>query len=541
MVKATSQSPYLRKILYQSEAFEVVQIQWAEGQGSPVHGHGWSQCMVLVEDGLFENTLDMGFKTEVRRVEQGQVVSTPVGGEHTMRCLSPTGTTLHVYAPPLTAKESHGVFHSSSAAPLESDLRVSQPVSIEELIKLLESLRARAISTDSPFFMNQLFSGVLPQMVLAENLITQTRTTLATYEASPAFSAIEAEVVDALGAIIGWPKGARDGVTVPGGSAANFMALHCARQRKVPGYRESGMQGQRFHIYLSNEAHYSFKKACIALGFGTNSLVHIGVDEKGRMRPEELEKAIRTSLDQGEIPLMVAATAGTTVLGAFDPLEPLADLCERHQVWLHVDGAWGGPAVFSKRVRSLVRGIERADSVAFDAHKLFGASLTCSFLLTKHAGLLLAANDVSGAEYLFHSDDPTADRGKLSWQCGRRADAVSFWAIWKSLGTEGMGQCTDGLLEIRDQVLAWAETQPRLQLVAKPDFLNVCYRIAPPAGRGHDPQWSKHVRETLKMRDLALVNYSANADGSFLRLILAHPFLKFEHVRQILEWSLEVE
>jgi glutamate/tyrosine decarboxylase-like PLP-dependent enzyme len=233
----------------------------------------------------------------------------------------------------------------------------------------------------------------------------------------------------------------------------------------------------------------------------------------------------------------VVATAGTTVLGAFDQITPVASICKKHGLWLHVDGAWGGPALFSKKLRHLVQGIELADSVTFDAHKLFGASLTSSFFLTKHSKILLEANDVSGGEYLFHSDDPALDRGKLSWQCGRKADAVSFWTIWKSLGTEGLGEFVDRLVTIREETLAWIRTQSRLELISDPEYLNICVRVAPPSGIVNR-DWSKIVREQLKDQDKAMVNYSTDQNGSFLRLILAHPYLDFDHVRQILIWAL---
>jgi glutamate/tyrosine decarboxylase-like PLP-dependent enzyme len=232
---------------------------------------------------------------------------------------------------------------------------------------------------------------------------------------------------------------------------------------------------------------------------------------------------------------MVVATAGTTVLGAFDPIAEIANVCEHRKVWLHVDAAWGGPALFSKACRSLVEGIERADSVCFDAHKLFGANLTCAFFLTRHSGLLLDANDVAGGDYLFHADKSRTDLGRLSWQCGRRPDAFTFWALWKSHGTAGLGEFVDRLIQIRTECVDWILVQDRLELVSSPSFLNICVRVTAPSGQA---DWSLRVREALIEQNLAMVNYSQNADGPFLRLILAHPYLETQNVTQILEWAL---
>ncbi len=530
-----------RKILFQSESFEVVSIDWNKNSLSEKHNHGWSQCSVLIESGAFENTLELGVKTEIQLLEQGQVLETPIGAHHSMRCLTTSGRTLHVYTPKIIEHTDYGKFKIQSTADFQEELLLSTPTTMNELKKILIHIKDNSVSTKSPYFMNQLFSGIMPQMLLAEELIAQTKSTMATFEASPTFSKIETEIVHSLCQTIGWKKNKCDGISVPGGSAANFMALHCARQKMFPDIKKTGITGQQFSVFVSSEAHYSFKKACAALGIGTNNLVEVPVDQAGRLIPEKLDQLILQQKNNGKIPLLVCATAGTTVLGAFDPLDKISEICKKHSLWLHVDAAWGGPALFSKQLKKLVQGIELANSVTFDAHKLFGASLTCSFFLTQDVGLLLEANDVSGGDYLFHSENPQADHGKKSWQCGRKADAVSFWTIWKSLGTEGLGDFVDKLLNIRDETLDWIKTEPRLELVAAPDFLNICIRVKPSNPEVDSFSWSKKVREDLKNKNLAMVNYSTDQNGDFLRLILANPYLQFNHVKQILQWSLEVK
>ena len=543
MANEQGSQDYSRKVLHQADDFEVVAIEWSEGRFSPPHNHGWSQCLVLIEEGVFENTLEMGLKSEVRLFEKGQVLNTPIASQHALRCVSAKGRTLHVYTPRIQELSEAGRFHVKNLQSLQQELQLSEPTPVDRLREIFVSIREHSISTRSPYFMNQLFAGIAPQMLLAEDLIAQTKTTLATFEASPAFSTIEAEVISALGQIIGWPSETRDGVSVPGGSAANFMALHCARQRRFPAIKKQGMTGEKLKVYVSSESHYSFQKACVVLGLGTDSLVAVPVDERGRLQPARLAALLAQHQADGCVPLLVVATSGTTVRGAFDPIDELALICKKQNIWLHVDAAWGGPALFSHQLRPLMQGCEHADSMTFDAHKLFGASLASSFYLSKHKGLLLEANDVSGGEYLFHASEFASeqrlDRGKLSWQCGRNAEAVSFWAIWKSLGTEGLGQFVDRLIQIREQTMDWLKTQPRFELVASPEYLNICLRVRPPQGQS-PADWSRHVREVLKEKDLAMVNYSTDEQGSFLRLILAHPFLEFQHVRQILDWALAV-
>ena len=270
-------------------------------------------------------------------------------------------------------------------------------------------------------------------------------------------------------------------------------------------------------------------------------MVSVETDEFGKIKASDLDLKIQKSLSLGEIPLIVYATAGTTVLGAFDPISEMAQICQKNSIWLHVDAAWGGPALFSARARPLMKDVSLADSMTFDAHKFFGAGLTCSFFLTRHPQVLFEANDVAGGDYLFH-DSETLDRGRLTWQCGRRADAVSFWTLWKSLGDQGLGASVDRCFDLRDQLLAWIQQEPRLRMVAEPHFLNICVQVLPPAPTIDAKDWSLKVRNRLKENNLAMVNYAADAQGnSFLRMILAHPELQLKELKNILTWALEVQ
>ena len=532
---------YQRKVLYQNDYFEIVSINWLNTSVSKMHNHGWSQCMVLVEEGTFENTLYMGGKTEIQIFEAGQIISTPVGAKHEVRCLSLTGKTLHVYTPKIFAHQDQGIFKIELTPELKNNFLLSEPESIDSLKGILNEIREKSITTNSPYFMNQLFSGIMPQALLAETLVAETKTTLATNEASLIFSKIETEVIESLSKIIGWQSSTSEGICVPGGSAANFMAIHCARQKMFPDFKMTGMNGKRLLVFVSSAAHYSLKKACVTLGLGMNNLVIIPTDENDRMQPYALEQLINQHKLNGAIPLLVCATAGTTVFGSFDPIDELAIICKKYDIWLHADAVWGGPALFSKNTQHLLKGIEQADSVSIDAHKLFGASLTCSFYLSKIPGLLLEANDVSGGDYIFHSKNEI-DRGKMSWQCGRKADAMSFWSIWKSLGTEGLGQFVDRLINVRNQTVEWVNTESRFEVVSAPDYLNLCLRINPPLNNpSTSSEWALYVRETLINKNLAMVNYAKDENGYFLRLIFAHPDLEFVHVKQILQWALEIE
>jgi selenocysteine lyase/cysteine desulfurase len=125
------------------------------------------------------------------------------------------------------------------------------------------------------------------------------------------------------------------------------------------------------------------------MGMGLDNLISVKTDASGKMIPEDLEKKILEAKEQGKTPYFVNATAGTTVLGAFDPIDEIADICKKHGLWMHVDGAWGGGALLSKTYRSLLKGVEKADSMTWNPHKLMGVPQQCSLIFTRHKVTIL--------------------------------------------------------------------------------------------------------------------------------------------------------
>jgi glutamate/tyrosine decarboxylase-like PLP-dependent enzyme/quercetin dioxygenase-like cupin family protein len=542
---------YDRQVLFSNALFEVVQCTWAQGAAAPFHSHDSSDCYFMVEEGEFENTSYSGLETSVQKRTKNEVIHIPIYTPHEMKCLSPQGRTLHIYLPPITktaAKDDSAtekrLFRTRTIAEIESMLPLvlgKTGISSLELQSVFAKIRQQSISVHSEYFMNQLFAGIVPEAVQAQELIASTKATMATFEASTIFTVCEIELIKAMGELIGWNAQDSEGISVPGGSAANFMSLHCARQRLFPDIKTEGNGNRSFKVFVSEHSHYSWKKACMALGLGTNSIVFVKTDQDGHLSAEDLKTKIIEVKNSGAIPLLVGATAGTTVYGAFDPLESLGQICKYENIWFHVDAAWGGPVLFSKTSRHLMKGVELADSLTFDAHKLLGTSLTCSFFLTRHRTILQESNDVTGADYLFHEEGEVKDRGRMSWQCGRQADVFSFWTLWKKYGSDGFGEFVDRQLALKDDFVSYIKTQERCHLVKDAEFLNVCVQIIPPNEKMDTDTWSKKVRDRLKEEDLAMVNYSTDENGlTFIRFILAHPHLKLSHLQEMIQWSLQM-
>ncbi|NXV24922.1 CSAD decarboxylase, partial [Cepphus grylle] len=311
----------------------------------------------------------------------------------------------------------------------------------EQLLERCRAVIHHSVRTGHPRFFNQLFSG-LDHHSLAGRLITETlNTSQYTYEIAPVFVLMEEVVLAKLRELVGWSSG--DGIFSPGGSMSNMYAMNVARFHRFPESRQKGNWAlPRLALFASQESHYSMQKGAAFLGIGTDNVRLVATDQRGKMVPEELEKEIQRAKAEGAEPFFVCATCGTTVLGAFDPLGSIADICQRHGLWLHVDAAWGGSALLSQKHRHLLAGIE-ADSVAWNPHKMLAVGLQCSAFLLRDASGLLQRCHGAGATYLFQKDkfyDIAYDTGDKTPQCGRRVDCLKLWLLWKAVGTEGLAR-----------------------------------------------------------------------------------------------------
>ncbi|XP_017877131.1 cysteine sulfinic acid decarboxylase [Ceratina calcarata] len=367
------------------------------------------------------------------------------------------------------------------------DLKLSeQGASHEELYSLARNVIKYSVKTGHPRFINQLYSTVDPYGLLGQWLTDALNPSVYTYEVSPVFSLMEEEILREMRKIVGWKDGRGEGIFCPGGSIANGYAINLARHYRFPQLKELGLStAGRLIAFTSEDAHYSVKKLGAFLGIGTSNIYDVKTDNKGKMCVSDLEKQIKRSLDEGATPLMVSATAGTTVLGAYDPLRDIAAICKKHNLWFHVDAAWGGGALMSKKYRHLLDGIELADSVTWNPHKLLAAPQQCSTLLLRHEGLLQAAHGCK-ASYLFQPDkfyDTSFDSGDKHIQCGRRADVLKFWFMWKAKGTRGLEKHVDRVFELSRYFTEYIRHRDGFKLMLEPECTNVCFWYVPPSKR----------------------------------------------------------
>ncbi len=400
---------------------------------------------------------------------------------------------------------------------------------LDRVFELLGQVMEMTPRTSGRFFFNQLFAGRDAVPTAAEMLTALMNSSMYTYRIAGPHALIEDEVVRHMSGKVGYAEG--EGIFCPGGSMSNLAAMIVARNQACPGAQQDGFDGRSMTAYASADAHYSFDKAAGMIGIGRANVRKIPTDARGAMMPEALRQAIRNDLEHGAQPFMIIATAGTTVLGAFDPIDALASIAEEFGLWLHVDGALGGSFLLSQKHRPLLRGSERSDSFNWNPHKLMGVPLSCSALLVQRRGLLRRHFN-ERADYLFQADEDRFDFGTMSMQCGRRNDAFKIWAGWKRHGDAGYARRVDRLIELAQYAAQCIRSDPQFVLTAEPESVTVCFEVRDRA--------SDAICDRLLHDQRSMVGHAVVGGRRIIRIACASPEVTerdldrfFEHVRAV--------
>lgn len=414
------------------------------------------------------------------------------------------------------------------------------------LVAAAEGILARSVHTNHPRFINQNYAGADPLAVVGDWLGAALNTAHTTYEIAPVFMLMERALLDKMARLVGWdPDPDRPaGLMCAGGSIAGMHGLQLARAARDPESIDRGHDGTPVRILVSASAHYSTAKIAAVMGLGRDAVETIPVDTAGAMDIEALDAA----LADGPEVLAIVATAGTTVTGAFDPIDAIADRCERHGVWLHVDGAFGCAALFSPAQRWRCAGIERADSIAWNLHKMGGMTQQCSVLLVADPSRM-HPTFASGADYLFQADKLHGeyDSGDQNIHCGRRVDVLKAWLAWKGRGDAGMAHRVDHAVALADHVRARVAQRDDLAPVVAGDFVTSTLLWVPPELRPFDlaslaaeQHAALHAvapaaKARMQAEGSALIGYQPVHGINCFRLIFMNPEVSFADADRMLD------
>uniref|UniRef100_A0A669CQY8 Glutamate decarboxylase like 1 n=1 Tax=Oreochromis niloticus TaxID=8128 RepID=A0A669CQY8_ORENI len=396
---------------------------------------------------------------------------------------------------------------------LDLELRDGAESESEILQRFKDAIRY-SVKTTHPRFFNQLYAGMDPYSMVASFIIEALKPSLYTYEVAPVFTLVEEAVLKKMMELIGWKDGG-DGIFNAGGSMSNMYAVNLARYRCCPDIKENGLSAAP-HLVMFTSQEVRFLK--------------------WKMIPSALEEQILSAKSEGAVPFMVNATAGTTVLGAFDPIDEIADICEKHNLWLHVDACWGGAALVSSKHKHLLKGIHRADSVAWNPHKMLMACLQCSAFMVRDKTSLLQRCHSARASYLFQQDkfyDVSYDTGDKSVQCSRKPDAFKIWLMWKALGSRELEQRVDRALAMARYLAQEIKQREGFRLLMEPEYANICFWYIPPSLRNlpDGPElWGKlHkvapvIKERMMKKGSMMVGYQPHGEkANFFRMIIISP------------------
>src|SRR3954471_20299532 len=401
--------------------------------------------------------------------------------------------------------------------------------------ELLDLFFDRAIpptmNTTSPGYLAYIPGGGLFHAAVADLIADSMNRYSSIYASAPALARIEMNVIDWFCQLAGYPPEAR-GTLTSGGSLANWTALVTARRERLPENFLGGV------IYASDQAHYSVTKGAILAGFPEGNVREVPTDGLFRLRPDALEALIEEDRRRGLTPFLIVASAGTTNTGAVDPLPELADLAERHKLWLHVDAAYGGFFLLTEEGKRMMRGIERADSIVLDPHKGLFLPYGTGAVLVRDGQALRRAHSLT-ADYMPHmqSDPDLVDFCLYSPELSRPFRGLRVWLPLKMHGAGAFRAQLEEKLSLTRLAAERIREMEGMEILAEPQLSLFAFRLAPPGV--DDPDQLNRLNQRLLERVNARQRVFLTATMLEGRFALRICVLSFRTHRDRMEEGLE--
>lgn len=395
---------------------------------------------------------------------------------------------------------------------------------------VIEKLRRDVVEQSNwlyhPRYMGHQVSAPLPAAVWSEPIISALNNSVAVQEMSPAMTMVEMQLIRWLSGLVGYDAAA-GGTLTSGGTEANFTALMAARARAMPDSWENGVAGDLPVIVCGEHTHYAVTRAAAQLGLGMKRVVVVQ-SRDFRMDEEDLTVKLEALAREGTRVMAVVATAGSTATGSFDDLSAIGDICDAHDIWFHVDGAHGASALLSPTRQNLVRGIEKARSIAWDPHKMMFMPLSAGVLLIRDERDLDAAFR-QRAPYLFHDgeNERSWDQGGRSFQCSRRADALKLWVALHRYGTEAFGLLLDHLCDLARALYDILAAHPSFEVLHEPACNILCFRH-----RGSD-ELNLELRNAYNTSGTGWITTTVLGGRRVLRTTLMNPRTTHQDLEQM--------
>ncbi|WP_049915491.1 pyridoxal phosphate-dependent decarboxylase family protein [Haloferax mucosum] len=406
-----------------------------------------------------------------------------------------------------------------------------------------------SVGVSDPHCIAHLQCPPMVPALAAEVLLTAANQSMDSWDQSPAATHLEQQFISELCALFGYDETKSDGVFTSGGTQSNFVGLLLARNRIL--IEEYGVDAQKnglppeardLRILCSEAAHFTAKQAAAQLGLGESAVVTVPTDTEYRLSVEAFDEAIVDIRANGNRPFAIFATAGTTDFGSIDPIEPLADRARKYDCWFHVDAAWGGALALSDAHADKLAGIESADSISVDFHKMFYQPISCGAILVRDESSydLIDRN----AAYLNPERDDDAGVPNLvskSVQTTRRFDALKPFVTMQAVGREGLASLMEYTIDLAAEAVELIDRDPDLHVIHDSPLNVVLFRYVPesvPADATREA-WTGRVNEAIRdslLEDGEAVIARTTVDGiNCLKLTLLNPRTTREDIRSLLQ------
>ena len=417
----------------------------------------------------------------------------------------------------------------------------SSEVSREQIADALRTVVANSIAVSHPRTAAHLHCPPLLAAVAAEVIISALNQSMDSFDQAPIASVVEQKMIRWLCGEAGLPASA-DGTFTTGGSQSNYMGLLLARDAFLKKRwnwpaQKSGLpaESRKLRILCSEVAHFTVEKSAAQLGLGTDSVVRIAVDDQFRMSLAALREALDALRAQDLLPMAIVATAGTTDFGSIDPLQEIATIAHTAGSWLHVDAAYGGALLFSTQHRGKLAGVEAADSLAIDFHKLFWQPIPCSVFLLRDANHFDAIK--LHADYLnpeAHEEEGIPNLVTTSLLTSRRFDALKLWISFQSLGRTKLAAMIDRTIELAAHAAAIIRQTPSLELIAEPQLSTVVFRYAPSRPDADADTLNARLRQNLFDKGLAVIGHTRVRGRQCLKFTCMNPAVSESKMKELI-------
>jgi L-2,4-diaminobutyrate decarboxylase len=422
-----------------------------------------------------------------------------------------------------------------------TDFLPQQPATPEHIAASLRTVVNHSVDVNHPHTVAHLHCPPLLAALAAEVVISALNQSMDSFDQAPIATIVEQKLIRWLCAQAGLPA-TSDGTFTTGGSQSNYMALLLARDAFLQEHwnwsaQKSGLppDARRMRIFCSEVAHFTIEKAASQLGLGTDAVVRVTVDEHFRMSPSALRDSLKTSQAAGLLPMAIVATAGTTDFGSIDPLPELASLAQSAGAWLHVDAAYGGALLFSAQHRGKLQGIEAADSLGLDFHKLFWQPIPCSALLlrgARHFDSIKLYADYLNPE--LHEDEGIPNLVTTSLLTSRRFDALKLWISFQTLGRAKLAAMIDRTIQLADHSANIVKQTPQLELMCEPQLSTVVFRYVAADPAIDSDKLNATLRQRLFNRGLAVIGHTRVRNRQSLKFTCMNPTVTEHQLEELL-------